>query len=205
MRRPFGVKWVLCFPLDKVFPSAESPLSPPCHPHSSISDFRGCKLGVLVSVGAATCLSTFCSILRNEKLGQAINPVTETRRLGFASPSGCFLLTLLSGSQTRRCSATVCTLLCCPINDAATLLTYAAMIRSMRQSAAARNGEFLQRWRWRQLAQYRHGHALTRVRRFSIGVIAGLANRLGLSLSGHSANGILRPCETDRSHRIDVD
>ena len=44
-----------------------------------------------------------------------------------------------------------------------------------------------------------------RFARFSIGVIAGLANRLGLSLSGHIANGILRAYETDRSHRIDVD
>ena len=60
MRRPVGVKgirfgicWSRCF-----FP-AESPLSPPFHPHSLMSDlFARCKLGVLVSAGAATCLST---------------------------------------------------------------------------------------------------------------------------------------------------
>ena len=43
------------FALDKLFLLAESPLSPPFHPHSSMSDlFARCKLGVLVSAGAAT-------------------------------------------------------------------------------------------------------------------------------------------------------
>jgi hypothetical protein len=38
MRRPVGVKWVLLFfSLDKVFLPAELPLSPPFHPHSSMS------------------------------------------------------------------------------------------------------------------------------------------------------------------------
>jgi len=46
----------LVFSLDKLFLRAESPLSPPFHPHSSMSDlFARCKLGVLVSAGAATC------------------------------------------------------------------------------------------------------------------------------------------------------
>ena len=44
-----------------------------------------CKLGVLVSAGAATCLSTSLSISR-WKLGQAIIAVTETRHLGFVLP-----------------------------------------------------------------------------------------------------------------------
>jgi hypothetical protein len=54
--------------LDKVFSRAESPLSPPFHPHSSVSDFyfARCKLGVLVSAGAATCLSTSVSIITTE-------------------------------------------------------------------------------------------------------------------------------------------
>ena len=42
------------FSLGKVFLPAESPLSPPFHPHSSLSVFARCKLGVLVSAGAAT-------------------------------------------------------------------------------------------------------------------------------------------------------
>jgi hypothetical protein len=33
----------------------ESPLSPPFHPHSRGAIFARCKLGVLVSAGAATC------------------------------------------------------------------------------------------------------------------------------------------------------
>ncbi len=43
-----------------VFPQfllcAQPTLSPPFHPHSSVSDlFARCKLGVLVAAGAATC------------------------------------------------------------------------------------------------------------------------------------------------------
>ena len=63
------------------FASAELPLSPPFHPHSSLSDlFARCQLGVLVSAGAATCLST--SLLSHDGAGQAINAVTGTRLLG---------------------------------------------------------------------------------------------------------------------------
>jgi hypothetical protein len=47
-------QWVL-LPNQACKPS----LSPPFHPHSCVSDFCArCKLGVLVSVGAATCFST---------------------------------------------------------------------------------------------------------------------------------------------------
>ena len=67
--------------LEKVFLSAESPLSPSFHPHSSVSDFFArCKLGVLVSAGAATCLATCPPFLG--KLGQGFDAVTGTRRLG---------------------------------------------------------------------------------------------------------------------------
>ena len=47
--------------------------------------FTRCKLGVLVSAGAATCLSTSLPS-QGQKLGQAINAVTGTRRLGFVLP-----------------------------------------------------------------------------------------------------------------------
>ncbi len=52
-----------------------------------VSDFcfARCKLGVLVSAGAATCLSTSRSISR-WKLGQAIDAVTGTRHLGAVLP-----------------------------------------------------------------------------------------------------------------------
>jgi hypothetical protein len=45
-----------------------------------VSDFvfARCKLGVLISAGAATCLSTSPSIFTTE-VGQTINAVTETR------------------------------------------------------------------------------------------------------------------------------
>ena len=46
----------LVFSFGQVFSlSAELPLPPPFHPHSSISDLIArCKLGVLVSAGVAT-------------------------------------------------------------------------------------------------------------------------------------------------------
>ena len=44
------------FSLDKVFLLPSLPLSPSFRPHSSLSEcFARCKLGVLVSAGAATC------------------------------------------------------------------------------------------------------------------------------------------------------
>jgi hypothetical protein len=58
------------FLLDKILFFAESPLSPPFHPHSSMSEFFArCNLGVLVSAGAATGLSTSLSIFEGWKLG----------------------------------------------------------------------------------------------------------------------------------------
>src|SRR5271169_327076 len=72
------------FSLDKCF---FSPPSRHCR-HPSIRTlnerfcFTRCKLGVLVSAGAATCLSTSLSIDTTEA-GQAINAVTETRLWGF--------------------------------------------------------------------------------------------------------------------------
>jgi len=44
------------FSLDKLFSPAESPLSPPFHPHSRWAVFARCKFGVLVSAGAASWL-----------------------------------------------------------------------------------------------------------------------------------------------------
>jgi UDP-glucose 4-epimerase len=50
--------------------------SPSFHPHSLMSDwFARCKLDVLVSAGAATCLST-CASTSSMELGQATNAVT---------------------------------------------------------------------------------------------------------------------------------
>src|SRR5882724_9402882 len=88
MRRPAGVKGVLLsFRWTRFFLSAELPLSPPFHPHSSMSDF--------VSLGASWVFS-FQPVLPpvsrplfpslRWKLGQAINAVTGTRRLGFVLP-----------------------------------------------------------------------------------------------------------------------
>ena len=57
------------------FASAELPLSPPFHPHSSLSDlFARCQLGVLVSAGAATCLSTsfYLTMERARRLTQSL-------------------------------------------------------------------------------------------------------------------------------------
>jgi hypothetical protein len=70
--------------LDKCFSPAELPLlSPPFHPHSSVSD--------LVSLGASWVFS-FQPVLPPDyrplfhlmtEVGQAIDAVTETRHLGF--------------------------------------------------------------------------------------------------------------------------
>jgi hypothetical protein len=66
------------FSLDEVFP-AESPLSPPFPPHSSLSVFWLGQLGVLVSAGAATCLSTSRSIRKNESWARRL---TQSPELG---------------------------------------------------------------------------------------------------------------------------
>ena len=71
------------FSLDKVFLPAESPLSPPFHPHSSMSD---CSLGASWVFSFQPVLppdlSTSRSISRME-VGQAINAVTGTRLWAF--------------------------------------------------------------------------------------------------------------------------
>jgi hypothetical protein len=52
------------FLLNKVFSPAEWPLSPCFHPHSrGANRFARCMLGVLVSTGAAVCLSPYGSAL----------------------------------------------------------------------------------------------------------------------------------------------
>ena len=69
----------LCFRGHVVSP-AEWPLSPCFHPHSrGAIRFARCMLGVLVSAGAAICLSPCGSTLAEWNLGQAINAVTGTR------------------------------------------------------------------------------------------------------------------------------
>jgi hypothetical protein len=68
------------FSLDKVFSPAEWPLSPCFHPHSQGAIlFARCTLGVLVSAGAAICLSPCGSARLEWNPGQAINAVTGTR------------------------------------------------------------------------------------------------------------------------------
>ena len=85
MRRPVGVKWVLLFfRWTKFFFPPSCQLSPPFHPHSSMSD--------LVSLGASWVFS-FQPVLppvcrpffqlHDGSSGQAIDAVTGTRRLGF--------------------------------------------------------------------------------------------------------------------------
>ena len=48
--------------------------------------FARCKLGVLVSAGAAICLAPCSSTLAEWNPGQAINAVTETRLWAFVFP-----------------------------------------------------------------------------------------------------------------------
>src|SRR3954469_10312693 len=122
MRRPVGVKWVLfSFCWTKVFLPPSLPLSPCFHPHSrGAIHFARCTLGVLVSAGAAICLAPCGSALGEWNLGQAINAVTGTRRLGFlASPSQeCFDFMLPPASLPGGYCAAVRTLLRLPTSDA---------------------------------------------------------------------------------------
>jgi len=81
MRRPVGVKTI---PFS--FCGARFSLLPSGHcRHASIRTleerfvFARCKLGVLVSAGAAICLSPCGSTLGEWNPGQAINAVTGTR------------------------------------------------------------------------------------------------------------------------------
>ena len=68
--------------LDKVFCSpAEWPLSPCFHSHSrGAIRFARCRLGVLVTAGAAICLAPLVPLFSESNLGQAIDAVTGTRR-----------------------------------------------------------------------------------------------------------------------------
>src|SRR6266496_4291724 len=103
MRRPVGVKWVLLFfRWTRFFSPAESPsLSPPFHPHSWMSDFFArCKLAFSFQpVLPPDCRPVF---LLAEKLGQAINAVTGTRRFGLGlSFLRMFLLYAAAGMAMR--------------------------------------------------------------------------------------------------------
>jgi hypothetical protein len=73
MRRPVRGKWVHLFflvlsPAEATVDTLPSALS--------VSDSRSCKLGVLVSAGAATCLST---LLRSIRSKRAISGMTHVR------------------------------------------------------------------------------------------------------------------------------
>src|SRR5881397_445927 len=88
------------FSLDKVFFPAELPLSATLP--SALFDerfFARCKLGVLVSAGAATCLSTCSSILKNGSWARRLTQSPELDVLGFVFPFlECFKLLLASPS-----------------------------------------------------------------------------------------------------------
>jgi hypothetical protein len=74
------------FSLDKVFSPAESlPLSPPFHPHSSLSDF---SLGASWVFSFQPVRPPVCRPLfhLSMEVGQAINAVTGTRLWAFAFP-----------------------------------------------------------------------------------------------------------------------
>jgi hypothetical protein len=99
----------LVFSLNKVF------LFPPsghCR-HASIRTleerfhFARCMLGVLVTAGAAICLSPCGSALSEWNLGQAINAVTGTRLWLLIFPSQrcfCFYAAVASGLPWLLCS-----------------------------------------------------------------------------------------------------
>src|SRR6266550_2763028 len=94
MRRPVGVKWFLCRSCLSLVSSQPSyQLSPPFHPHSSMKRWSPQRV---FSLGASWCsrFSRCCHLIVDLpshprwKLGQAINAVTGTRRLGFVLPIG---------------------------------------------------------------------------------------------------------------------
>jgi hypothetical protein len=66
------------FLLDKVFSPAESPLSPPFHPHSLMSEFRSVQVGCSRFSRCCHLIIDLPSIAPME-VGQAINAVTGTR------------------------------------------------------------------------------------------------------------------------------
>ena len=66
----------------RCFFQAQPPLSPPFHPHSSVSDFvRSVQVGCSRFSRCCHLIIDLASISR-WKLGQAINAVTGTRRFG---------------------------------------------------------------------------------------------------------------------------
>jgi hypothetical protein len=112
VRLDFGLSCHSCF-------APKPTLSPPFHPHSRWSDF---------SLGASWAFS-FQPVLPPDyrppvpfaewKLGQAINAVTGTRRLGLRFSFPGMFFKLLPASPSGRCSAMVRTLLRLPTNDVA--------------------------------------------------------------------------------------
>jgi hypothetical protein len=85
-----GGRYCVCS-LDKVFSPAESPLSPPFHPHFSMSDFvRSVPVGCSRFSRCCHLIFDLASIYEIEA-GQAINAVTGTRLWAFAFPfEECF-------------------------------------------------------------------------------------------------------------------
>ena len=144
MRRPVGVKSIL-FLLGET--SLFSLPSGHCR-HASIRTleerfvFARCMLGVLVTAGAAICLSPCGSALAEWNLGQAINAVTGTRlwALSFSLP-GTVLIFVFVFRSTRLpplsfgcCCAMVRTLLRSPTDDAATPPAFSPSPRSLASS-----------------------------------------------------------------------
>src|ERR1039458_2375118 len=113
------------FSLDTVFSLAESPLSPPSHPHSSRSGFvRSVQVGCS-HFSRCHLIFDLPSILKKWKLGQAINAVTGTRLWAFAFPfEECFDFMQLPVPRSACCCATVRRLLRLPTSDAARPLAF---------------------------------------------------------------------------------
>src|SRR5215468_3824768 len=76
-----GRSQVDCFLLDKVFVFilAESPLSPPFHPHSSVSDCRSVQVGCSRFSRCCYLLSDLLSTLKN---GSWARRLTQSPKLG---------------------------------------------------------------------------------------------------------------------------
>src|SRR5438128_12688876 len=123
MRRPVGVKWFLCRSCLSLVSSQPSyQLSPPFHPHSSMSEFfRSVQVG-------CSRFSRCCHLIVDLpshprwKLGQAINAVTGTRRLVFVLP--VVSTTLLPVAWPDFYCAAVHRPPHLPTGDAATPLTF---------------------------------------------------------------------------------
>src|SRR5712664_1596933 len=82
MRRPVGVKWVLLFfRWTRFFSPAESPLSPPFHPHSSVSDFRSVQVGCSRFSRCCHLIIDLASIYLAD--GSWARRLTQSTELGF--------------------------------------------------------------------------------------------------------------------------